>query len=112
MSYSRLNAYETMWLFVTFDLPVTTDKYMKAANKFRQNLKHDGFQRFQLSVYARHCGSRESAESHIETVKDLVPKEGFVSIITLTDKQYGQIVNIWGAKEERLPPPPQQLEFF
>lgn len=101
-----------MWLFVTFDLPVTTEKYMKAANKFRQNLKHKGFQRFQLSVYTRHCGSRESAESQVDAVKDLVPAEGFVSIITITDKQYSQIVNIWGKKEERLPPPPQQLEFF
>ena len=34
MTEDRLNAYHIMWLFVFFDLPVTTKKEMKAASLF------------------------------------------------------------------------------
>lgn len=37
MTEDRLNAYHIMWLFVFFDLPVTTKKEMKAASLFRKN---------------------------------------------------------------------------
>ena len=43
MTEDRLNAYHIMWLFVFFDLPVTTKKEMKAASLFRKNLEKDGF---------------------------------------------------------------------
>lgn len=38
MTEDRLNAYHIMWLFVFFDLPVTTKKEMKAASLFRKKL--------------------------------------------------------------------------
>ena len=39
MSFDRLNAYRVMWLFVFFDLPVTTKKQRKEATRFRKSLK-------------------------------------------------------------------------
>lgn len=54
MTELRLNAYHIMWLFVFFDLPVTTKKEMKAASLFRKNLEKDGFSMMQFSVYIRH----------------------------------------------------------
>ena len=60
MTEYRLNAYHIMWLFVFFDLPVSTKKEMKAAALFRKNLEKDGFSMMQFSVYIRHCASRES----------------------------------------------------
>ena len=39
MSYERLNAYHVMWLFVMFDLPVTTKKERKDAATFKKTLK-------------------------------------------------------------------------
>lgn len=36
MTEDRLNAYHIMWLFVFFDLPVTTKKEMKTASLFRK----------------------------------------------------------------------------
>ena len=54
MTEDRLNAYHIMWLFVFFDLPVTTKKEMKAASLFRKNLEKDGFSMMQFSVYIRH----------------------------------------------------------
>lgn len=85
-----------MWLFVFFDLPVTTKKEMKAASLFRKNLEKDGFSMMQFSVYIRHCASRESLEVHVKRVKSLLPEAGKVSLLSVTDKQYGDIYNFWG----------------
>lgn len=101
-----------MWLFVFFDLPVTTKKERKLASGFRKNLLKDGFSMMQFSVYNRHCASKESADVHIQRVKTFVPEKGQVSILEVTDKQYGNIYNFWGSKSKPLPEGPKQLEMF
>ncbi len=55
MTEIRLNAYHIMWLFVFFDLPVTTKIERKTAARFRKDLMKDGFTMMQFSVYIRHC---------------------------------------------------------
>lgn len=112
MEQTRLNAYHIMWLFVFFDLPVTTKKKRRAATRFRKEIMKDGFAMMQYSVYNRHCASKESATVHVKRVKKLVPEKGQVSILKVTDKQYGEIVNFWGRKSEPLPEGPKQLELF
>lgn len=110
-----------MWLFVFFDLPVNTKTAMKRAALFRKGLEKDGFSMMQFSVYIRHCGSRESLNVHIKRVKSLLPEEGKVSILAVTDKQYGDIYNFWGKPKsvknkskikENTITEPLQLEFF
>jgi CRISPR-associated protein Cas2 len=51
---------------------------------------------------------------HIKRAKSFVPEEGKVSILCVTDKQYGEIINIWGTKHkaEKVPTAPLQLELF
>lgn len=112
MNHSRLNAYQIMWLFVFFDLPVTTKTDRRAATRFRKDLLQDGFTMMQFSVYTRHCASRESAQVHVKRIKKMVPPKGQVSIMAITDKQYGKIINIWGAKSTPLANAPPQLEMF
>ncbi len=112
MEQTRLNAYHIMWLFVFFDLPVTSKTERKAAARFRKDLMKDGFSMMQFSVYNRHCASRESANVHIKRVKEMIPLKGQVSILAVTDKQYGEIVNFWGLKTEKLKEGPKQLELF
>lgn len=101
-----------MWLFVFFDLPVTLKKERKAANRLRKDLLKDGFSMMQFSVYNRHCASKESAEVHVKRVKGFIPEKGQVSILQVTDKQYGNIINFWGKKSDPLPEGPKQLELF
>ena len=113
MSENRLNAYHIMWLFVFFDLPVVTKKERKIAASFRKNLMKDGFVMLQFSVYIRHCASKESQAVHVKRVKGIVPEIGMVSILSVTDKQYGDIINFWGKeKKKKVPSEPLQLEFF
>ncbi len=109
---SAFNQYKAMWLYTLFDLPTETKEQRKLATNFRKGLQQDGFTRFQFSVYIRHCASKENAEVHIRRVKMMVPKEGMVSIVSVTDKQFEQMVTLYGAKYQEPPPPPQQLELF
>lgn len=112
ISEYRLNAYHIMWLFVFFDLPTTTKKERKYAAGFRRDLEKDGFRMMQYSVYIRHCPSKENRDVHIKRVRSFVPPSGMVSIMSVTDKQYGEIVNFWGSKRAPLPETPLQLELF
>jgi CRISPR-associated protein Cas2 len=108
----ELNKYRIMWLFVFFDLPTTTKKDRKNASDFRTKLLKDGFGMMQYSVYIRHCASFESADVHEKRIKKLLPPLGKVSILRITDKQFGDICNFWGRAEEEKKPPPLQLELF
>lgn len=74
MTEYRLNAYHIMWMFVFFDLPVTTKKERKAAALFRKNLEKDGFSMMQFSVYIRHCASRESLAVHLSVSGPCFPR--------------------------------------
>ena len=112
MEQTRLNAYHIMWLFVFFDLPTNTKKERKAAGKFRKILLQDGFSMMQFSVYIRHCASKESAIVHTKRIQSVIPDKGKISIHSVTDKQYGQIINYLGKLQKDMPEGPKQLELF
>ncbi len=101
-----------MWLFVFFDLPTDTAKDRKNASGFRRNLLKDGFTMMQYSVYMHHCASSESADTHEKRIKKLLPPFGKVSILRITDKQFGNIMNLGGQAETSKEPQPTQLELF
>lgn len=107
-----LNGYRIMWLFVFFDLPTETMKDRKNASGFRNQLLKDGFSMMQYSVYVRHCASSESADVHEKRVQKLLPPLGKVSVLRITDKQFGNIQNFWGKVEVPKAPQPTQLELF
>jgi CRISPR-associated protein Cas2 len=108
----ELNAYRIMWLFVFFDLPTGTKKDRRNAQQFRKNLLKDGFTMMQYSVYTRHCASFESADVHEKRINRLLPPLGKVSVLRITDKQFGNILNFWGKFEVPKEPLPTQLELF
>ncbi len=112
MNQIRLNAYRIMWLFVFFDLPTNTKSERKAAAHFRKDLLNDRFTMMQYSVYIRHCPSKENAQVHLKRVKAAIPDKGQVSILQITDKQFGNIINYWGSKTPPKQPLGVQLKLF
>lgn len=78
-----------MRLFVFFDLPVTKKEQRKIAAKFRKNLLNEGFVMLQFSVYCRCCRGQDIVEREIRRIKQILPEEGNVRILQITDKQYG-----------------------
>lgn len=101
-----------MWLFVMFDLPTATKKERKAYADFRNNIEKDGFRMMQYSVYVRFCASLETAKVHVNRIRKIVPEEGRVSILMVTDKQYSDIINIYGMVEKKNKKMPKQIELF
>ncbi|MBQ3174792.1 MAG: CRISPR-associated endonuclease Cas2 [Bacteroidales bacterium] len=101
-----------MWVLVFFDLPTETKKDRKASALFRKNLIKDGFTMFQFSIYIRHCASQENAMVHIKRVKSFLPEYGQVGIMSITDKQFGNIQLFYGKKLVEQEPPGLQLELF
>lgn len=112
MSHQRLNAYRIMWIMVFFDLPTETKADRKAASQFRKKLLKDGFIMFQFSIYLRHCASRENAAVHLKRVKNLLPDKGSVGIMTITDKQFGDMLIYHSKKEQAKQTPNLQLQLF
>jgi CRISPR-associated protein Cas2 len=108
----ELNAYRIMWLFVFFDLPTETKQNRRDAQQFRKSLQKNGFTMMQFSVYTRHCASSESADVHEKRINRILPPLGKVSILRITDKQFGNIQNFWGEQVAAKTPVPKQLELF
>ncbi len=112
ISYDRISSYQLMWILIMFDLPTETKQQRKAASEFRKYLISDGFTMFQFSIYVRNCASRENTEVHIRRVKKNLPVEGKICIISITERQFREILLFEGTK--KTPPLPEaiQLEIF
>lgn len=85
-----------MWVLTMFDLPVGTKVERKAATGFRKFLLDQGFEMTQLSVYMRFCSGKEETETYVSRVQDALPPGGKVDVLTITDKQYENIVSFVG----------------
>lgn len=107
-----LSAYKGMWLVAMFDLPVDTPRLRKVYTRFRKGLLRDGFTMLQYSVYARYCASDEASQVHRKRVKEGLPEEGEVRVVTLTDHQFGKMEVYIGAKRTKTEQAPLQLELL
>lgn len=101
-----------MWVLAMFDLPVDTKDARRAYALFRKSLLKDGFTKMQFSVYVRHCASEENADVHLQRVERMVPADGEVRVISITDKQFERMRVYWGKKRRKPEPPPLQMELF
>ncbi len=110
---TRLSEYRVMWIFVLFDLPTETKEQRKAYSTFRKKLLCDGFGMFQFSSYLRHCASGENADVHKKRIRDMMPEEGRVGVLTITDKQFGDMEIFEGKRKMPTKNPTAiQLELF
>lgn len=112
MSTIRINEYKSMWVLVFFDLPTETKIQRKAYATFRKGLLTDGFSMFQYSIYVRSCASIENSQVHVKRVKAMLPKEGSVCIMTITDRQFKDIHVYDGVHPSKTRTDAIQLELF
>lgn len=106
------SGFKSMWLFAMFDLPVDTKKARKQYTGFRKMLIQQGFCMLQYSVYARYCGSEESAEAYRQRVKAALPPEGDVRLLAVTERQFGKMESYIGKAVIETEKPPSQLMLF
>lgn len=112
VSFDKLSTYKLMWILVMFDLPNETKEQRKAYSMFRKGLKSDGFTMFQLSIYVRNCASKENMQVHINRVKAMLPEEGKICMLRITDRQFQEIEIFEGVKKSKPIPEAIQLEIF
>lgn len=73
-----------------FDLPTITPEDRRNYRKFKKGLLTNGFFMLQESVYCRMV-LNQSAESNIrDAVKRIKPPDGFVMILSVTEKQFAK----------------------
>ena len=111
-----LSDWQFMWVFCTFDLPVTTKRQTKTATAYRNLLLEHGFVRKQFSVYIKPVGTFKRAKLLVKKLSKLVPDGGAVSFLYITDRQFAVAENFIGDKpatnEEMVRRQQEQLTLF
>lgn len=95
-----ISRYTSMYLVVYFDIPVTDREKIKAAREFRSFLLEEGFSMDQYSVYYRFCSNDRERARHSQAVKNALPPEGKVTILTLTTRQFEEAVRYIGRERQ------------
>ncbi len=101
-----------MWIFAMFDLPVETKDDRRAATKFRHFLLDQGFEMSQFSIYARFCNGKEQVETYLRRIENNLPPRGDIHVITITDRQYENIVRFSSQSRRAPKKTPGQLALF
>lgn len=107
-----MNAFKIMWLFVMFDLPMTTRSEKKRYTRFVSGLKRRAFSRLQFSIYARPYSDERAASSARLEIKGEVPPGGNVRLLSVTDHQFGKMDSFLGTKRVEIEKPLGQIELF
>lgn len=111
MELPSLNRYELLWMIVLFDLPVIEKEERKAATDFRNFLLDHGFSMIQYSIYTKLFSGKDACGKYYTLIEKNLPKEGKVDILTITDKQYGNIIS-YNAHKKTEKKEPEQLLLF
>ena len=101
-----------MWLMVMFDLPTVTREEKREYTRFRKYLLGEGFIQLQFSVYAKFCACRENAQKYYRYIQCAVPPQGHVRLLMITDKQFADMVSLYGKSPLDIEKKPEQLLLF
>lgn len=81
-----------------FDLPMETADEKRRYRQFRKNLLREGFIMMQFSVYIRTCPNKDFVTRMEKRIQKIVPPEGNIRLVTITEKQYQNIKLLIGSK--------------
>ena len=101
-----------MWVLVMFDLPVSTKVERRAATKFRTWLLDEGYEMSQFSIYMRFSASKEQVDRRVRDIERARPGKGSVHILSVTDRQFANMVIFRGGGRQQGRSEPTQLALF
>jgi len=101
-----------MWLIAMFDLPVDTQEARHRYVRFRKALLKEGFTMLQFSVYARFCSSEETSDGFKKKIREILPSDGEVRLLAVTDRQFGKMEIFFGGKRAQVEKPPEEYLLF
>lgn len=79
-----------------FDLPSVTKTELKEYRKFVKFIKSKGFVMLQESVYTKLSLNETVVNATIRDIKAKLPRDGVVSVLTITEKQFASIQHLIG----------------
>lgn len=79
-----------------FDLPTITSTDKKNYRKFKKTLIQNGFMMLQESVYSKLSLNIQGVESTIKEIKQKMPSEGNIMVLTVTEKQFSNMQILLG----------------
>jgi CRISPR-associated protein Cas2 len=85
-----------------FDLPVETNAQKREYRHFRKFLIKSGFVMFQESVYTKLAVNQSAAGLISESVKKNKPQDGFVALLSVTEKQFSRMEFVVGTHESEV----------
>lgn len=117
MRVEKQSPYRMGWILAMFDLTVMTDEERRTANRFRNDLKDNGYLMVQFSVYARPCVTFEQMEGQVGRIKPMIPAAGNVRLMFMTDEQWKKSFTVIGPNYRQgnrsvNPDIPKQVEFW
>jgi len=93
--------YDFMRVILFFDLPMITAYERKIYSRFRKELIKDGYMMLQYSVYCKITNNRESAINNVRKIKKVLPQNGQIRIMVVTEKQYAKMEIVVGGKSKQ-----------
>jgi CRISPR-associated protein Cas2 len=103
---------DPVWLLLMFDLPVLTKEHRRRATQYRKMILDLGFSQVQLSVYSKYLVNASGVRSLLSPIRDLVPPQGDVRMLKLTDEQWASTYRYFGAQQVPIEGKPEQLGLF
>lgn len=85
-----------MRIMIFFDLPTLTAKDRKEYSVFRKGLLKEGFIMMQESVYTKLALNLSAVELVRIRVRKIMPPDGLVQMLVITEKQFSTIENCVG----------------
>ncbi len=87
-----------MRILLMFDLPSQEDYEKKEYRIFHKNLIKNGFVMIQFSVYVKAINSYSKINREINKLRKNIPKNGNIRVLSVTEKQYQDMILILGHK--------------
>lgn len=88
-----------MRIMLFFDLPSVTNKDTREYRHFLTSIKKLGFYMMQESVYTKLALTPSVVSSTMIELRKILPPEGIVSILTITENQFASIEHLIGTIE-------------
>lgn len=85
-----------MRIMLFFDLPAVTKKDHREYTHFVKLLKKSGFIMLQESVYTKLALNPSTVNSSLAEIRKNLPPDGCVSVLTITENQFGSIEHMLG----------------
>ena len=91
-----MESYRFMRMILFFDLPSVTKSDHREYTRFIKKIKSFGFVMLQESVYTKLALNETVVSSTMKDLNYNLPKDGIVSVLTITEKQFCSIEHLIG----------------